>query len=264
MTAVVFITLTLGFIFFYSGHIKDILLNELRTQVKEEVTIELKNIELTWVTHFPDISLELSELKIYQKIDNKQDTLISVKALGLGLDISELLQNDFTIEKIFIEDGFCSMKVFGKDNTNFKLLKTKKTSDSSSTEISFELESIHLSNLNYQFRNMSENDIYSVYFEKTTSNLVFEDNEWDISLEGPLSVENISVNQTEYVLHRNLDANFNLLYNPIEKSFKLDESSLKVNGGEFQLSGIYINNAKQHLDLNIKSSENKISNCLDN
>ena len=143
LVAVVFISLTTAFVFFYSEQIKNILLTELDNNIKEEVTIDIKNVHLTWWAHFPNISLELKDVTISQEIRKQQDTLINMKEIGLGLDISQLLNNDFTIEKIFLKQGEVDLKLFDGKFNNYSIFN-KKPKDSTSTQITFELEKVDI------------------------------------------------------------------------------------------------------------------------
>lgn len=259
-TIIVFVTLTFAFVYLLSDHFKNILVQELRNQVNDNVTVELEKIDLTWVTHFPDISLELRGLEVHQTINDKVDTLVSINELGLGLDISQLLQNDFTIEKIFLKNGMCSMKVLDKGVNNYNIFKPRTKTDTSNILVNFELEQIFLTNFYYEFKHLPNEGVYSFHFEKTTSNLLFENKVWDISLNGPLSVEHIMVSGNDIAAKRNLDTDLHLLFDPELQSFSLKKSNLKINGGRFDISGIYINNDTQHLDLHLKARESQISN----
>ncbi len=259
-TIIVFVTLTFAFVYLLSDHFKNILVQELRNQVNDNVTVELEKIDLTWVTHFPDISLELRGLEVHQTINDKVDTLVSIDELGLGLDISQLLQNDFTIEKIFLKNGMCSMKVLDKGVNNYNIFKPRTKTDTSNVLVNFELEQIFLTNFYYEFKHLPNEGVYSFHFEKTTSNLLFENKVWDISLNGPLSVKHIMVSGNDIAAKRNLDTDLHLLFDPELQSFSLKKSNLKINGGRFDISGIYINNDTQHLDLHLKAQESQISN----
>ena len=259
LTAIVFVVLTVSFIFFYSDHIKNILINELKLQIKEDVTVQLENINLTWFTHFPDISLQLDDLKIYQKTELTVDTLISVKELGLGLDISELLQNDFTIEKIFIANGSCGMKI-DTENNNFNIFKPRLKKDSLDTKIAFELEEVHLENFSYSYSDISKGDLYSVSFEETTATVMFENKNWNIDLAGPLSINDITTSNTNYLKDKRIDSQIYLKYQPEKKQFILDNSYITINEAQFELEGAYTNNLAKNLNLKISAKEGKISN----
>lgn len=258
LVAVVFISLTTAFLFFYSEQIKNILLTELDNNIKEEVTVDIKNVHLTWWAHFPNISLELKDVTISQEIRKQQDTLINMKEIGLGLDISQLLSNDFTIEKIFLKQGKVDLKLFDGKFNNYSIFN-KKTKDSTSTQITFELEKVDIKKVEFSYQDLREKHLYNVFFKDNTLKLKYSDDRTESKIQGGLMINKIIIKGNEYFSNRPVNTNIKLIHDTKRNKFRLNNSSITINGGRFDLDGHFIANEKQELDLSFKAHESKIS-----
>ena len=258
LTIVVFLLLTTAFVYFYSNQIKNILLNELEKNIKEEVTVEINNVQLTWWTHFPNISLELQNIIITQKIRKKNDTLINLEHIGLGLDISELLANDFTIEKIYLKNGKIGLRLFDGKFNNFSILKDQ-SQDSATTQISLDLEQIRINKVNLEFEDFQEQHHYSIYFNRNKLKLKYSETGITSYLNGDLNVEKMTINGKNYFENRKVNSEIKLAYTNATNKFELKKSSLIFNGGVFDLDGYFINDSNKELDISFKAHEGKLS-----
>ncbi len=256
LTLVVFVTLTTAFVYFYSDQIKNILLSELDKNVKEEVSVKIEDVSLTWWTHFPNISLELENVNVTQQIRNKSDTLVQLEHIGLGLDVSELMANDFTIEKIFLKEGQINLRIFDGKFNNYSIFK-KNTKDS--TSIALDLEKITVKKVYFSYENFKDQHLYSIYFNNNKLKFKYRDTETTSQLKGDLHINKIIIKGKEYIGDRAVKTNIKLAYTGDDKKFQLKKSTLEINGGKFDLNGFFINNDQQLLDFSFKAHEGKLS-----
>lgn len=259
LTIIVFLSLTTAFVYFYSGQIKNILLSELDKNIKKEVTVKIDKVQLTWWAHFPNISLELKNVTVSQKIRKDTDTLVNMRHIGLGLDISELLANDFTIEKIYLKEGKVNLRVFDGKFNNYSIFKTKQSDDSTSTKISLDLEKINITRVNFAYQDYRDKHHYSIYLEDNYLKLKYNSNGIDSYLKGDLNINKIQIKGKNYFENRAITTDIKLVYTKKDKQFTLEKSNLIINGGQFDLEGFYINNLSQTLNLSIKAHEAKLT-----
>jgi hypothetical protein len=257
LTVIVFLSLTTAFIYFYSGQIKNILISELDKNIKEEVTVKIENVHLTWWAHFPNISLELEKVTVSQKIRKEIDTLVNMEHIGLGLDISELLANDFTIEKIYLKNGKVALRVFDGKFNNYSVFNKK--SDSTAAKITFDMERVDIKKVNFEYQDYRDKHHYSVYFDKNYLKLKYNKKGITSYLKGDLNINRIQVKGKNYFENRAITSNIKLVYTEKDKRFKLSKSNVVINGGQFDLDGYFINNSSQKLDLSFRAHEGKLS-----
>lgn len=258
LTILVFFSLSTAFVYFYSDQIKNILLNELENNIKKNVSVKIDDVHLTWWAHFPNISLELKKVVVSQRIRNANDTLIEMEHIGLGLDVSELLTNDFTIEKIYLKEGKVALRIFDGKFNNYSIFKNNNH-DSTNTKISLDLEQIRIKEVKFDFLDLREKNQYSIYLNKTRLKLKYSEKKITSYLKGDLTIKQIKIKGQNYFENRPITTDIKLIYTAIEKKFKLQKSTVNINGGAFDLDGYFINKDNQKLDISFKAHEAKLS-----
>jgi len=253
----VFVSLSTAFVYFYSDQIKNILLNELDRKVKKEVSVKIDEVQLTWWTHFPNVSLELKNTVVSQQIREENDTLIKIEHIGLGLDISELIAKDFTIEKIYLKKGFIHMKMYDGEFNNFSIFKSQ-TADSTN-KIALDLEQIKVDNINFIYEDFTLKHLYNIYFSKNKLKLKYSETEISSFLSGNLKINNLRIKGKNYFENRAIDSDIKLSFNPETQKYQLYKSSLVINGGTYDLDGFYTHNHLQELNLAFKAHEGQLS-----
>ena len=147
------------------------------TQYKEEVVSFVKNelgkkltreikvgkIEYSLFSNFPNISVDLVNLETYS-FKPGDTPFLQLNKLHLVFDIIPLLQGEFELGEIILEEGQVNI-IYGSNGVpNFNIIK--KGLDSSSSESSFSIDILELKNVDVAYQNWKENQNYLVRFEE--------------------------------------------------------------------------------------------------
>ena len=88
-------------IFVYEDEVKSIIIGELNKNLKSEVKVDPKNIDLTFIKSFPKCALEFKDVLILEAVEKKErDTLIFAEDILLMFNLKDLWNKNYTINKI--------------------------------------------------------------------------------------------------------------------------------------------------------------------
>jgi len=79
-------------------------------------------IDITFISTFPNITLELNKVFIEDKF-NEKDTLINVERINFTINPLSLLSDELSIKSIIIKDGIIKLKTFANGKSNYEIIK---------------------------------------------------------------------------------------------------------------------------------------------
>jgi hypothetical protein len=216
---------------FYEDDVKAIVIDELNKHLKTEVIVEPHNIQLTIIKTFPECALEFKKITIKEVTNkDKKDTLIYAESFSLLFNVKDLLNKNYTIKHISIEDAQANLKIDKNGNENYKIWESTDTIVSKGS-LKFELSKISIDKLDLKYRNAKtklkiESKIKQLQFKG-----LFHENDFSMETKGDAYLKSFSVDKVNYIS---------------QKQVKLDVK-LNVTGSHYQIakSDVYIN--KTHL-----------------
>ncbi|MEX1188842.1 MAG: AsmA-like C-terminal region-containing protein [Bacteroidia bacterium] len=99
-------------------------------KVKEEAnnnlnaTLAFNDLDISFFSHFPKLSLELEGLSIVGKDKFNGDTLISAGSFGVSTGFMGLFQDEISIDKVWIEKGNMNFLVLADGTANWDIVKS--------------------------------------------------------------------------------------------------------------------------------------------
>ncbi|MCU0337846.1 MAG: AsmA family protein, partial [Sediminibacterium sp.] len=91
----------------------DAIARKVRYLVNKEIDGELSfsNARLSFFTHFPSLTLSLNDFVLTGSQPFEKDTLIAGKELGFGINLADLLHQEVSIEKFFLDKVYINIQV---------------------------------------------------------------------------------------------------------------------------------------------------------
>ena len=139
--ALIFVTLLVSPFLF-----KDKILSVAKTEINKmfDAEIDFKDLNLSFIRHFPKASVQLEDFYIAGKGDFAQDTLVYVKKLNLVVNIMSLFSDDgYEINRLEINDVNVKARVLADGRANWDIMKTDSTEvveDTSATSFKLQLK----------------------------------------------------------------------------------------------------------------------------
>lgn len=139
----------------------DAIARKVRYLVNKEIDGELSfsNARLSFFTHFPSLTLSLNDFVLTGSQPFEKDTLIAGKELGFGINLADLLHQEVSIEKFFLDKVYINIQVNEQGQANYNIYKgsdssTTSNSDTASARIALDKIVISNSRLVYHDRTL--------------------------------------------------------------------------------------------------------------
>lgn len=144
--------------------------DEILEKVKEEANnnlnakLEFSDFELSIFRSFPDLSVELKDLKLIGIKEFKKDTLVSFKSFYAGLDVMSVVSGDvIAVKAIILDEPNISAKVLKDGKANWDIAKASEevaqedTTTSEPTQFKIKLNkfAINKANISYDDKSMN-------------------------------------------------------------------------------------------------------------
>lgn len=217
-------------VFVYEDEVKSIIIGELNKNLKSEVKVDPKNIDLTFIKSFPKCALEFKDVLILEAIEKKdRDTLIFAENIRLMFNLKDLWNKNYTINKINISGAQCNLGIDKKGKPNY--IFWKKSEGQSADNLNFALKDISLQSINLKYRNAEQKVKLSLSFKEAVFSGDFGNDQYALQTEGKARLEYLTINKTNLLKQKNLKYDIEL---------DINKSNYKISKAELALNEIYI------------------------
>ena len=162
---VFFFVLFIGAVAIIGTQYKEQVVSFVKNELGKKLTREVKvgKIEYSLFSNFPNISVDLVSLETYS-FKPGDTPFLQLDKLHLVFDIIPLIQGEFELGEIILEEGQVNIIYGSNGEPNFNIIK--EGSDSSSSKSSFSIDIIELKNVDIAYQNWKEDEEYLLSFEK--------------------------------------------------------------------------------------------------
>ncbi|MCP4521662.1 MAG: hypothetical protein GY827_08240 [Cytophagales bacterium] len=219
--------------------------------------VNIGKVEISLISKFPNASIDLENVVIIESFPDSKDTLLQAQNIYLAFDIFSLVNQNYTIEKCFIENAKASVKVNKIGDENYQIFKEDTTSQSNNenTQLSFGLEEVVFKNINFNYNNAQTNQIYDVYFKEVGTSLSVKNEMVDVDVEGSLGLNKVWIDHSSYVRDKNLKLDIGLIYNTETSEMVIKPSKFWVEKSQFEASGTV--SLQETTDINVRFKGHK-------
>ena len=249
----IFIVIGIIFSTFYEDKVKAYIIEQVNNSINTK--IDVKNIEFSVLKKFPYASLEFQEVTAEEVTENdKKGILFSAQSVYLQFNIIDILNDNYTIKKVQIEDGMVNIKIdkFGNDNYHFW-----KKSEDSENQLSIELEKLTFKHFNFYFLNDYKGldmDIEAIGLSLSGN---FSKDEFTLTTQANLMINQINDKGQTILKNKNITINTSLAVNQVTKIYQIKKGEIAIEQLKFSLSGNIVNK-KVGINLDIHSKGNEL------
>ncbi len=247
---IIAIFVVIGFIFstVYEDKVKAYIVEQINNSINTK--IDVKEVEFSVFKKFPYASLEFQEVTAEEvtKKDNKQH-LFKAQSVYLQFNIIDILNENYTIKKVELEDGMINVKIdkYGNDNYHF----WKKAEDSEN-KLSIELEDLTFKRVDFYFLNEYKElnmDIEVVHLSLSGN---FSKDEFTLKTKANLLVNQINDENELVFKNKKMNINTSLAVNQKTRLYHIKNGDITIEQLKFNLAG-NIKNKEIGVDLDIHS-----------
>lgn len=221
-------------VFIYEDEVKSIIIGELNKNLKSEVRVDPKNIDLTFIKSFPKCALELKDVLILEAVERKEkDTLIYAENILLMFNLEDLWNKNYTINKINVNGAQCNLGISKSGKPNY--IFWKQSEEQGNGNLKFALKDISLKEINLKYRNAEQKIKLALFFKEAVFAGDFNDAQYALQTEGNARLEYLQVNKTSLLSQKNIKYDLDLDVN--NANYKINKAELALNEMYFSLNG---------------------------
>lgn len=231
-----------GLVYFYEDEVKNIIVGELNKNLKSEVKVDPKNIDLTLIKTFPECALQFKNVLMLEALNRKnRDTLIFAENISLLFNVKDLWNKNYTIHKITITKANCKLQVTKAGEANY-IFWNKSANEQVKDSLNFALESIELNNVNVQYKNAKQKIRTALVIDRSSFSGKFNDVNYTLRTEGNALLSYLQINKSSVLKNKNIKYDFDVFIN--NSNYTFTKADLSLNEMFFAIEG----------DLNYKDS----------
>jgi len=183
--AAIFILLT-----FYKKEMARMLTDSLKTNYG--LNLDVKDVNVSFFDNWPQASVQLKDIYLSNDTSKKDPPLLKAGSLSLSFDLEKLLQKQFIVQSVSLEDAELNMIRNADGSRNFEFRsQAKKEGPASSSSISFEIEKVAIHHTAFQFANRETGLHIAIDFVNTALSLKHYSDGIDLRLRGQLLVHEL-------------------------------------------------------------------------
>ena len=196
---------------------------------------------------FPFISIKIDNVIILESKDEKASELLNVTDIYVGFNIWDILQGNYDIQNLLIEDGFFNI-IFHKDGTiNIQNALEINEAASAGPPIEIHLKNIELLNLDiHKFDEATNVDIETFIYSAKGSFQAATD-VINAHVDSKFELNVIENGDSTYINHKQFEFHTDLSLNDQTGLLVLKPSDIRMEHGDFEIEGSI--NLKNDVDL---------------
>jgi len=255
------ILLLIGIALIFEDNIAKYAINQINKEINTE--IKYKDLSFSLIKKFPYASLKFTEISAKEVVKSqKKNDLLHAKSIYLQFNIWDLISGKYDIKRIEIENADIKLKNFADGTNNFQIFK--KSTDTSSSKINFALKKIILRNVDFEYNDYKNNQLYKLQFKNSYAKGNFSEDNYDLNLDGKIFVNQISIDSVIYLKNKETVAKIDFNVNNKFKIYTIKKGKLNVSNMPFLIKGnITYSDLKKNVNLSISGDDLKLHSFIE-
>ena len=218
-----------AYVYSNQDQILNFVVKELNQSLKAE--IKVKTYKLDLFSHFPEVAIHFSDVECLEVTPQPNEQLFTFKSLYVNLNFWDVIQQDYDIKKLSVEDGYVNIKIYKDGSNNYTFWNP--SSDTSSTRI--ELSEVLFTNTKFYFFEQERDVVISAMIEDLSLTGEFWKEEFSAQIAFNTNDFNLSINEDVFLAESRVSAETKFLTNP--QTVSINKSNLEINKLKFSVDG---------------------------
>ncbi len=239
---------------------KEALIAELLQQANKgyKGLVVIEKTELFPFRKFPYVSVQLTGVKVYETKSADSTAVVDVKRAYFGFNLWRLLQSDYHLQKLKLEDG--RLNIVQYDNGQFNLLNAFEPLQpaeeaTTSSSLVLDLSSIELTKMDVTKTNAATGIVVETNIQQAAASFKKTNDRVTLQVDGAFVLNVLRHNQPTYVYHKNLELHTNVVYHKQTQVIDFKETTVVLEGAEFDLQGKIDVDDEMNVDLHFSGKK---------
>ncbi len=225
--------------------------------------VKFDNINLSFYTHFPNLTVSLDNTVISGSEHFPQQNLIKANEISLGIDLFSLFGDKITFNQLYLSDAEISIKTDSLGNSNFDIFISDDEAPKEDSSVNLNFERININKTNLVYEDLKSRILFKASNFNYKGSVSFIENKIDLAAKTKIHEVFFAFDESIYIDKKSLNAE-------VDTQIDLENLSLKFNKNKFVLAkfpfevhgGIKLPNNEIDFDLKISSQNNQLSDLL--
>ncbi|MFT6802711.1 MAG: hypothetical protein ACJA2N_001901 [Salibacteraceae bacterium] len=227
------------------------------TDLNENYTgkISVGDVHLAPFTNFPDISLKIDDVHIYESKEPAAVAIVDVADIYLGFGFFDVLSGHYDIHSLLVEDGFIDLVMHPDGSTNVAHALAMAGNSEEEEAIDFHLRKLEFKNVDVHQREEATNlDIETfIYWAKGGFNT--KGNQIAAHIDSQFELNVMDNGDTTYLKHRHFEFHTDLVFDESTGMLNFKPSGIVMEHGNFEVAGSIDTKNEMTLDIAVKGAK---------
>jgi len=213
------------------------------------------NSELALFGNFPDVSVKIYDVRIFETKAEDAPLIAEVKDIYVGFNLIDLLGGSYDIRSLLVEDGVFNIVIHENNTTNIQNALASTTAAPESASSNFDLKKIRLRNLDVHTLDEATNTDVEKFIYNAKGGFSLKDSEIAGHIDTELELNIIKDGDTTFIRKKHFEIHTDLTFNEDTGVLAIAPSGIAMENGDFQLEGTIDTQNDVDLDLAIQGTK---------
>ncbi|MDZ7607208.1 MAG: AsmA family protein [Cyclobacteriaceae bacterium] len=250
----------IGFVILKKDEIIQYAITEANNYIATPVSVN--KIDISFLRHFPSISVEMEGVSVKSGSGVNDVQIARAKRVSFSLNTFQLINKNYVINGLHIENADLELSVDALGNPNYLILKPTGEAKGGF----FEINNITAENTTVLYRDLKSDYSLKLLVKNAKASLIQEGKQLSIKVSAGLITDEIRVDDRVFFNNKNVDIDSDIDYKTDSKIYTFSDTRLKIDNGEFKVTG-QVDQVAKTLDLDIigvNTSFKSINSLLSN
>ena len=216
--------------------------------------ITVGNSELSLFGNFPDLSIKVYDVQIFETKADGAPLIMDVKDIYVGFNLWDMVSGNYDIHSLRVEDGVFNIVVHEDNSSNIQN-SLATTAEDGATSTNVHLEKIRLKNLDvHTLDEATHTDVETFIYDgkggfRTTDSIIAG------HIDTELELNVIKEGDTTFIRKKHFEIHTDLIFNESKGILDIAPSGIVMENGDFELEGSIDTKNDMDLDLTIKGTK---------
>ena len=230
---------------------KDIIIQNLifENNKKYQGQISIKSIDFSFLKQFPYTSIQLNNLNVWETKDTLQKPIVSIKKAYLGFNLWSLIQKDYNIKKIALQDG--NIHLIQDENNILNIQKAFETKEKDASEsVHFDINEIILEQIDIKKENVLQKTIVEVDAENGKAQFSYQKKHIALKLDTKFLLNVFKNNKPTFIHQKHFELHTDFIFDRATHLLTFKKTSVELEHAQFEMKGKIDVDNDMFVDLN--------------
>ena len=248
---VILFTLLVGIIYYYQDSIVQHAIGIANKDMKGRFSVSGSHIAP--FANFPQISIDLEHVKVYESKKKNADCLVHVKDVYVGFSLWDIVSGNYTIKGIKLKDGHIDVKQHKDGSINIaNALESDLPPDKVEEDLHVDLKAISIENIDISKLNEETNLKLDIFINKAKSKFKSDNKNIDFRLETDFFISVLQDGDSTFFKHKHIHFDTQFSYNKANKMAVFNETQVELEKAVLDFNGSVRLNNDIEVDLKLK------------